>query len=209
MSDRIEEFIPTRKSLLGRLKNWVDNESWRDFFNTYWKLIYGVALKAGLTHTEAQEVVQETVLGVAKSIGQFRYDPGVCSFKTWLMQVIRNRIADQFAKRRRQPPQVTPGADDTSQTPLLERVADPAGGALDAIWEEEWRANLVDAAIVKVKRRVPIQQYQIFDLYVLKQWPLRKVTETLKVTAGHVYVAKYRVSHLIKKEVKLLEKKGL
>jgi hypothetical protein len=36
-----EELIPTRKSLLGRLKDWQDNESWQDFFDTYWKLIIG------------------------------------------------------------------------------------------------------------------------------------------------------------------------
>ena len=60
------DFIPTRRSLLTRLKNWDDQESWRVFFDTYWKLIYGVAIEAGLTDTEAQEVVQETVITVAK-----------------------------------------------------------------------------------------------------------------------------------------------
>jgi len=29
------DLIPTRKSLLGRLKNFEDNASWRDFFDTY------------------------------------------------------------------------------------------------------------------------------------------------------------------------------
>jgi RNA polymerase sigma-70 factor (ECF subfamily) len=149
-----EEFIPTRKSLLSRLKNWDDNASWRDFFDTYWKLIYGVALKAGLTHTEAQDVVQETVLGVAKSIGQFKYDPAVCSFKSWLMQVTRHRIANQFERRKRHPlPPETP-LDHASETPLLERVPDPAASALEAIWDEEWEKNLMDAAIRKVKHRV-------------------------------------------------------
>jgi RNA polymerase sigma factor (sigma-70 family) len=204
-----EEFIPTRKSLLSRLKNWDDNASWRDFFDTYWKLIYGVALKAGLTHTEAQDVVQETILGVAKSIGQFKYDPAACSFKSWLMQVTRHRIANQFERRKRHPlPTETP-LDHASETPLLERVPDPAASALEAIWDEEWEKNLMDAAIRKVKHRVPIEQYQMFDFYVLKKWPVSKVAKTLGVTIGHVYVAKHRVSRLVKKEVELLERKGL
>jgi RNA polymerase sigma-70 factor (ECF subfamily) len=204
-----EEFIPTRKSLLSRLKNWDDNASWRDFFDTYWKLIYGVALKAGLTHTEAQDVVQETVLGVAKSIGQFKYDPAVCSFKSWLMQVTRHRVANQFERRKRHPlPPATP-LDHASETPLLERVPDPAASALEAIWDEEWEKNLMDAAIRKVKHRVPIEQYQMFDFYVLKKWPVSKVARALSVTVGHVYVAKHRISRLIKKEVELIEKTGL
>lgn len=207
MDDGPDELIPTRRSLLGRLKNWGDNESWRDFFNTYWKLIYGAALKAGLTHAEAQDAVQETVLAVAKSIGQFQYDPAKCSFKSWLMQVTRNRIANQFEKRKRHPPSPETALDHTSETPLLERLPDPGGSGLEAIWDEEWAKNLMDAAIARVKRRVPMEQYQMFDFNVLKQWPARKVARTLGVSIGSVYVAKHRVSQLIKKEVELLEKR--
>jgi hypothetical protein len=47
-------FIPTRSTLLSRLKDPGDDQGWRRFFDTYWKLIYGFALKAGLTETEAQ-----------------------------------------------------------------------------------------------------------------------------------------------------------
>ncbi len=43
MSQDRDELIPTRASLIGRLKNWQDSSSWQDFFDTYWKLIYGVA----------------------------------------------------------------------------------------------------------------------------------------------------------------------
>ncbi len=63
-----DEFIPTRQSLLSRLKDWDDRESWKDFFNTYWKLIYGVAIKSGLSDAEAQDVVQEAVISVAKKM---------------------------------------------------------------------------------------------------------------------------------------------
>src|SRR5436190_24115121 len=68
------DLIPTRQSLLSRLKDWDDQESWQDFFNAYWRLIYQVALKARLNDTEAQEVVQETVISVAKEMPGFRYD---------------------------------------------------------------------------------------------------------------------------------------
>src|SRR5467141_3250894 len=47
MSSNPDDTIPTRQSLLERLKNWEDQTSWQDFFNTYWKLIYGVARQAG------------------------------------------------------------------------------------------------------------------------------------------------------------------
>ena len=58
-----EELIPTRDSLLSRLKDRHDDESWRDFFNTYWKLIYGVARKAGMTDAMLAELM--AVVGMA------------------------------------------------------------------------------------------------------------------------------------------------
>jgi len=40
-----EEFLPTRWSLLSRLKDWDDQKSWRQFFDTYWRLIYNTGVK--------------------------------------------------------------------------------------------------------------------------------------------------------------------
>ncbi len=59
MQNDTNEFIPTRDSLLSRLKDWNDRDSWKEFFETYWKLIYRTALQAGLNEAEAQDVVQE------------------------------------------------------------------------------------------------------------------------------------------------------
>lgn len=119
-----EKMLPTRRSLLDRLRNWEDQASWRDFFNTYWKFIYGVAIKSGLSDSEAEDVVQETVLSVAKKMPEFIYDPARCSFKGWLMHVTRLRILDQM--RRRQPAfQQMPGGEaDSQRTATVERVAE-------------------------------------------------------------------------------------
>jgi hypothetical protein len=47
------------------------NASWQEFFDTYWRLIYTVATKAGLSDAEAQDVVQETVISVANNVGEY------------------------------------------------------------------------------------------------------------------------------------------
>src|SRR5881296_865959 len=99
MSHQKDELIPTRASLLNRLKDWQDQSSWQEFFDTYWKLIYGVARKAGLTDVEAQDVVQETMASVAKHIPTFKYDPAIGSFKAWLLTKTRWCIIDQLRKR--------------------------------------------------------------------------------------------------------------
>ena len=204
-----DDFIPTRRSLLTRLKDWNDDESWKKFFDTYWKLIYGAALKSGLTDAEAQEVVQETVIAVAKKMNAFKYDPALGSFKGWLLNLTRWRITDQFRKRGVEWKPSAPASDETSRTSTVERIPDEASLKLDAIWEEEWQKNLWDAAIARVKLKVGGKQYQMFDLYVLKDWPVADVVSTLGVTEFQVYKAKSRIARLIKREVKYLEAKML
>jgi len=198
------DLIPTRRSLVSRLRKWDDQESWQEFFSTYWKLIYGVAIKSGLTDEEAEDVVQETVLSVAKKMDTFKYDPAVCSFKGWLMHVTRLRIIDQLRKRQPGIQAATPRNSDTARTATVERIPDPAA-ALDSIWDAEWKKNIVDAAMERVKRRVKPDHYQIFYLNVVKQLGVRKVAGMIGVNVAQVYLVKHRVAGLIKKEVKLLE----
>lgn len=198
-----DELIPTRASLIHRLKDWRDNSSWREFFDTYWKLIYGVARRAGLSDTEAQDVVQETMVSVAKHMPTFKYDPAIGSFKAWLLTMTRWRIIAQFRKRGSV---IHPAQDsDRNGTALVERIVDPADQTLDAVWEAEWEQNLLEAAIAKVKRRIEPEKYQIFDFYVNKDWPPAKVAERFQVSVDQVYLVKHRITEAIKCEVKRLQ----
>ena len=201
------DLLPTHRSLLTRLKHWDDQEGWRRFFDTYWKLIYGAAIKSGLSDAEAQDVVQETVLSVAKKMNEFKYDPALGSFKGWLLTLTRWRITDQVRKRDRHQRNDAPAADDTARTPLVETLPDPQGQKLEAIWDAEWQKNLMDAAIDRVKRRVGARQYQLFDLYVIKGWTVDDVIKTLGVSPDQVYQAKSRISASIREECEQLESK--
>lgn len=199
--------LATRRSLLSRLKQSDAQESWREFFDTYWRLIYTTALHAGLTDSEAQEVVQETILTVVRKIRSFRYDPAIGSFKGWLLTIVRWRIGDQFRKRQQQIDfSAARRPTRTSGTATLERIADPAAINLDAVWEEEWQRTLFDAALSRVKRQANARHYQMFDLHAVKHWSVDKVAQTLGVSAGQVRLAKHRVTALMRREVARLEK---
>ena len=207
MTSLVEDPIPTRYTLLSRLEDRGDQDSWKDFFDTYWRLIYSVAIKSGLTAAEAQDVVQETIISVARDIHKFERDRTLGSFKGWLRNIIRWRIADQLRKRTRA------SWGDASQTgadqprPDVAEIPDPTGGGSESVWEEEWQANLLKAALEAIKTRVREEHYQIFDLYVIKQWPVIDVAQALGVNVGLVYLVKYRISALLKKEIRRLEGK--
>src|SRR5262245_21470204 len=207
MVDPKDDSYPTRSSLLERLKNTSDQQSWQEFNDVYRGLIFRFALKAGLTETEAEDVAQETLIAAAKNLPDFRYDPEACSFKTWLLNLTRWRITDQFRHRQATSAPKTTRAitDDTARTATVERVPDPTGVPLELLWDQEWEAALLHAACDKIKARVDLKQWQMFDLYVLKQWSVREVAGALGVSVGRVYLAKHRVSTLLKKEVTKLK----
>ena len=199
--------LATRRSLVDRLGNWDDQRKWQEFFDTYWKLIYSAARKAGLTDVEAQEVVQETVITVAKNVGKLRYDPAIGSFKGWLLNITRWRIADQFRKRSPDDAQHRQAGDDR-MTGTMDRFADSSGQTVEQLWDQEWKQNLLDAAITRLKKKVDPKQFQIFDCYVRKEWPAQKVAERLRVSVGQVYLARHRIGALLKKEIKAIQKTG-
>ena len=198
-----DEFIPTRATLIHRLKNWQDQASWQDFFDTYWKLIYGLARKFGLNEEDAQDIVQDTMVAVANKMPSFQYDPAIGSFKSWLRNLIRWRIADLVRKRGGVTtlPLQPPGEDD--QTPI--DPPDTDSKTIDQLYEREWQKNLLDAAVDKVKRKLDPQKYQVFDCYVNKEWPPEKVAEVFKISVDQVYMAKHRITEMIKSEAKRLE----
>ncbi len=201
----------TRKSLIARLQNWDDRKTWDEFYQTYWRLIYSVAIKSGLRQDEAFDVVQETILSIAKQSKENRYDPNAGSFKSWLLNMTRWRIGDQFRKRKKDTAMIQPDFEDEGGRgeAIVERMEDPAGDKLERLWNAEWAKNLTKSGLERVKRKVSAKQYQIFDCYVVKGWDTEKVARELGVSVTQVYLAKHRVGSILKKELAELDGKLL
>src|SRR5688572_2142746 len=195
----------TRKSLIARLENWEDQKTWDEFYQTYWRLIYAVAVKAGLRSDEAFDCVQETILSIAKQSKKNLYDTAQGSFKTWLMNMTRWRINDQFRKRKKDTAMLAGEWENDRKTAVIDRVEDPNGDVLSGLWDVEWKQNVADAALSRVKAQVSPKQYQIFDCYVIKQWDAKRVQDQLNVSMAQVYLAKHRVGAVLKRELAKLE----
>jgi RNA polymerase sigma-70 factor (ECF subfamily) len=140
----------------------------------------------------------------------FRYEPEVCSFKGWLMHVTRSRIIDHLRRARSLKYSFVPLATDTKTG---ENGNLPFDGASEKVfedlWDEEWRKNLVDTAMQRIKRRIAPQHYQIFYLHSIKGMSARDVGELIGASVPKVYVVRHRVARLIKREVRALERKSI
>lgn len=210
MNDAPGSSLATRPSLLHRLSAGDDPQSWQEFYRTYGGLIRCFAAKAGLSPDEAEEVVQETAIGVARGLPDFTYDPAVCRFKTWLLNLTRWRIQDQLRRRRPGGAQSPESGRERQRSPnddtaTINRIADPAVIEFGAEWDAEWEKNLLTQALERVRGRIDGRQFQVFDLNVMKGWPAAEVAQTLGISVARVYLTKHRVAAAVKKEGARLE----
>src|SRR5439155_8704112 len=120
----------------------------------------------------------------------------------WLLRVTSWRIQDHLRRREPEMESINPKTATHTRTATAERVADPATLDLAAAWDEEWEKNLMDAAVERVKKKVDPAQYQLFDLCVVQEWPVSRVVTALRVNPARVYLAKHRVSKMIRNELR-------
>jgi RNA polymerase sigma factor (sigma-70 family) len=204
----LEANAPTRASLLQRVREWSDDESWQEFFELYWRLIYSLAVQAGLNESEAEEVVQTTMISISKGIKSFKYDRKAGTFRQWICRQAWWKINDQLRRRQKEQARFSakpePQADATNRTATVARVPDRRD-PFQIFVEEDWQQAIQRLALARVRSVVKPRHYQMFDLYVIKKWPIREVARLLQVNPAQVYLAKSRISRLLKKTRKTVE----
>ncbi len=201
-----DSLLPTRQSLLTRLRDCEDQAGWREFFDLYWRVIYNVARKTGLRDAEAQDVVQNTFIYLARRMPNFRYDRARGSFKSWLRVVTRSRIHVYHRTEKANERFIDTGIQQSGfgDGDAIEALPDPAGDALDEVWQKEWEENLVNAAFRRLRSKVSSQQLLIFRLATMNELPFTEVAKKLGVSVAQVYLARHRVGRLFKGEIERL-----
>jgi len=198
--------LPTRQSLLSRLRDCEDQQGWREFFDTYWRLIYNVARYAGLDDATAQDVVQNTFIYLARRMPKFRYDPGRHSFKSWLRHVTRSRISVYYRRAMTKEPPLPELPLEDDDVKVWESIPDPGPDAFDEVWQREWEENLLKTALRRIRPKVSAQQLMIFELAALGEVPLKQVARKLEISLMQVYLARHRIGKLFKAEVERLRR---
>jgi len=184
----------TRKTILNRLRmTQTDQIAWDEFYKIYWKLVHSVALKAGLSHADAQEVVQNTFIKIGKNIRNFEYDPRKGKFRNWLCLIAKQQAANLFMKSSPQ--------NNISDTEV-NRLPDTAND-WETIWDTEERRHLQSIALSGLKTKVSNKDFRIFYAHCIEGLKTNEVVEQQNVTANEVYIAKHRLTPIYESELKL------
>ncbi|MES2705944.1 MAG: sigma-70 family RNA polymerase sigma factor [Verrucomicrobiota bacterium] len=201
-----EDFDRTRRSLLTRLKNWDDQAGWKEFMDRYGRFIFSRALNAGLSREEAEDVVQDTLVSVAKKIPDFRYLGEKGSFKAWLVMIVKSRIIDMLRKKaRRLPDTRAVRLEDSDGTGIGGRIAQKEDElSHENLWQQEWEQHLLEQASARVRDRVAPKHFLAFRMCTQQGKSAAEVAAALGLSLPMVYLIRHRVGRQVAAEVKLL-----
>jgi RNA polymerase sigma-70 factor (ECF subfamily) len=185
--------LHTRPSLLVRIRDPHDTESWKTFVSVYSPVVYRFCRSRGLQDADAEDVTQEVLAEVAKSIGAFRYQPQRGRFRDWLWTVTR-RMLGRFSKKRAG---AVPGLPDEE----LDRVAT---GAADAEWTDDFNAQVLRTALDNVRPHFEAHTWRAFELTWLENRPAAQAAAELGMVIDAVYLAKSRVLKRLEQEFREL-----
>jgi RNA polymerase sigma factor (sigma-70 family) len=177
----------TSEDLLRRVKDWREDEGWREFYRRYAPAIAEHARRSGLTHEEAEDVVQATMVKVATYLPKFEYDRTVCRFRTWLNQIVNQRIlAIAHERRRMQLP-------EAAWVYLSELVAGVVNPAADPVTQAELEQQMLKVCLARARAGVKPRHWQIFEANALQGMDGATVAKRFHTTAANVWVIRHRL----------------
>lgn len=192
----------TRPTLLFRLRNREDQLSWDEFYRLYRSFVYGLAFRSGLTHAEAEDVVQEVFTHVLNHISEFETTRGAGSFRRWLMNQVKWRVMDRYRQRARQglAPQALAEGAQSSVEAAESAWQTGVENEHEQVWEKEWKDHVLAVAMNRLARRAPPKQFQAFELYSHRGWPAERVCATLGINAATLYLYNHRLMRQLRSE---------
>lgn len=189
----------THISLLLRVKDPQSDAAWSEFVTSYQPLIVELIRDVfRLQACEADDVAQEVLIKVVRTMRTFRYDPDK-RFRAWLRTVTRNAVRDAFRMRQRE---VSASGDSRIQQ-LLDAHPDSADSLSNELTQALHR-DLLSEAERLVCQRVEPHTWQAYTALKLEQVPARDVANQLRMSVAAVYKAKSKVVRMLREEVAMI-----
>lgn len=184
----------TDPRLIEAVKDWRDDGNWREFYERYAVAIRRHACSSGLSETEAEDVVQETMVKLARYLPSFKYDRTVCKFRTWLNQIINQRIFEALHRRRR-------GTfSEAALDEIRELLHTSEAATSDPVVQAEIDHRLLEACLARVRARVKPRQWQVFEAHALHGFSAEETARRHDTTAANVWVIRHRLIKALRVE---------
>ena len=185
----------TRPSLLVRLKDQADHDSWYEFTEIYRPVVFRLACRRGLQPADADDLAQQVLASVARTIDRWEIDHRRARFRTWLTRVATNAI---FNALTRGAPDRGSGNSDIhdllAQQPAVEAEA-------SQFIRLEQRREVFRWAARQIRPEFHPATWDAFWMTAVEGCAAAAASDELKLSIGSVYAARSRVMRRLKEKV--------
>jgi RNA polymerase sigma-70 factor, ECF subfamily len=177
-----------------------DEAAFAELVDAYSPALLRLAMTYVRTADVAEEVVQETWMGLIRGIERFE---GRCSLKSWLFTILRNTAISRGERERHSMP-MSSLASDEDDGPVIDpdRFLPADHSRFPGHWaigptawpvpEDGLMAAETRDVIARAIRELPPAQRAVIALRDVEGWPPEEVCEALEVTDGNQRVLLHR-----------------
>jgi RNA polymerase sigma-70 factor (ECF subfamily) len=173
----------THASLLARLSGNADKAAWVEFHERYADLIRGFARRRGVQPADCDDILQDVMMSLTKSMPGFAYDPAKGKFRSYLKTVVIHAIVRRSCQKKGDVPLESEGA----------ALNDNADEAQESQWESEWRQYHLRLAMKTILVEFNRADVSAFERYALGGEDARTTAAMLHLSVEQVFQAKSRI----------------
>jgi RNA polymerase sigma-70 factor (ECF subfamily) len=184
----------TRISLIARVRDRADNESWGQFYQFYEPLLMRYVRSLGLKDHAANDLVQDVFIRLLRTLPGFQLYQKRGRFRSYLWKLTHSALVDQArrVKVRRNAEQEWVRrflSDDGSESRKLHREL-----------EKLHRQRILEKALECVRSVTPSKVWRCFEQRMLRNRPASTIAAEVGISANTVFIYASRVLKAIRKE---------
>ncbi|WP_168442469.1 RNA polymerase sigma factor [Pontiella desulfatans] len=179
-----------------RAKNQDDEAAWEEFVRYYREFFHMVLNQMGLLSADADDLVQEILIQIWKSLPNHIYDQDRAQFRTWLSRLIRNQVLNHVRTTKRRDRKHAAVAEQGEE----DHIAVVTEPEVEQIIRKEWEIYIVQLAIENIKPLFSERSIKAFSMSI-DGYDTAHIAEYLGVKPNSVVKLKSRVKARLVKEI--------
>ena len=183
----------TSVSLLGRVRD-GGNASWNRLASVYTPLLRSWMKKYGVQDADADDLVQEVLMTVARELPSFEHSGRTGAFRRWLKTILIHRLQNFWRSQKRKP-----AAGRSSVLEQLEQLEDDRSQA-SHLWDAELDRHVIARLLNQVRPRFQDRTCEAFCRLMFDGQRAKSVAVDLDMSLKAVHLAKSRVLFALRSE---------